>query len=128
MSTPAEFGLKRWHGVIESGDVTRLPGIIAEDAVFRSPAVHTPQEGRHLVVAYLSAAMTVLGPEFRYDDEWVHERDAVLLFSTVVDGLQVQGVDLIVWDDDGQIASFTVMIRPIKALQAVMTRMLEQLT
>jgi hypothetical protein len=128
MSTPAEIGLQRWHHLIESGDPSGLPAIVAEDAVFRSPAVHTPQEGRDLVVAYLSGAMKVLGPEFRYDDEWVHERDAVLLFSTVVDGLQVQGVDLIVWDDDGQIVSFTVMIRPLKALHAVMAGMLEQLT
>jgi ketosteroid isomerase-like protein len=128
MSTPAETGLQRWHDVIESGDVTRLPGIIAEDAVFRSPAIHTPQEGRDLVAAYLGGAMKVLGEQFRYDDQWVREGDAVLLFSSVVDGLQVQGVDLIVWDEDGQIVSFTVMIRPVKALQAVMTRMLEQLT
>jgi hypothetical protein len=128
MSTPAEIGLQRWHHLIESGDPSGLPAIVAEDAVFRSPAVHTPQEGRDLVVAYLSGAMKVLGPEFRYDDEWVHERDAVLLFSTVVDGLQVQGVDLIVWDDDGQIVSFTVMIRPLKALHAVMSGMIEQLT
>jgi len=128
MSTPAEIGLKRWHDVIESGDPSRLPAIIAEDAVFRSPAVHTPQEGRDLVTAYLAGAMKVLGPEFRYDDEWVGERDAVLLFASTVDGLQVQGIDLIRWDEDGQIADFTVMIRPLKALQAVMGRMLEELT
>lgn len=128
MSTPAEIGLKRWHDIIESGDPSGLPAIIAEDAVFRSPAVHTPQEGRDLVTAYLAGAMKVLGPDFRYDDEWVRERDAVLLFASTVDGLQVQGIDLIRWDDDGQIADFTVMIRPFKALQAVMGRMLEELT
>jgi hypothetical protein len=127
MSTPAEIGLKRWHDVIESGDTSRLPGIIAEDAVFRSPAVHSPQEGRELVAAYLGGAMKVLGAEFRYDDEWVRERDAVLLFSTVVDGLQVQGVDMIVWDDGGQIVSFTVMIRPVRALEAVIGAMAKQL-
>jgi hypothetical protein len=128
MSTPAEVGLKRWHDVIESGDPSRLPAIIAEDAVFRSPAVHTPQEGRDLVTAYLAGAMKVLGTEFRYDDEWVRERDAVLLFASTVDGLQVQGIDLIRWDDAGQIVDFTVMIRPFKALQVVMGRMLEELT
>jgi hypothetical protein len=127
MSTPAEIGLKRWHETIGSGDPTLLPGIIAGDAVFRSPAVHTPQEGRDLVAAYLAGAMAVLGPEFRYDDEWVRERDAVLLFSSTVDGLQVQGVDMITWDDDGQIVAFTVMIRPLKALNAVVARMGEEL-
>jgi len=128
MSSPAEIGLARWHETIASGDPTRLPAIIAEGAVFRSPAVHTPQQGRELVTAYLAGAMAVLGPEFRYDDEWVRERDAVLLFAATVDGLQVQGIDLIRWDDAGQIVDFTVMIRPFKALQAVMGRMLEELT
>ena len=127
MGTPAEIGLKRWHDIVESGDAAQLVEIIAEDAVFKSPAVHTPQEGRELVTAYLAGAMVVLGPELTYHDEWVRERDAVLRFTSVVDGLQVEGVDMITWDDDGQIASFTVMIRPFKALQAVMARMLEQL-
>jgi hypothetical protein len=128
MSTPAEIGLQRWHDMIENRDPSRLPGMIAEDAVFRSPAVHTPQKGRDTVTAYLAGAMNVLGREFHYEDEWIRERDAVLLFASTVDGLEVHGIDLIRWDDDGQIADFTVMIRPFKALQAVMTRMLEQLT
>ena len=127
MSTPAEIGLKRWHETLESRDPSRLPGIIAADAVFRSPAVHTPQEGRELVAAYLAGAMVVIGPELRYHDEWTRDRDAVLRFTTVVDGLQVEGVDLITWDDDGQIVSFTVMIRPLKALNAVVARMGEEL-
>jgi hypothetical protein len=128
MSTPAEIGLRRWHEVVGSRDATRLPDIIAEDAVFRSPAVHTPQEGRDLVAAYLSGAFVVLGPELTYHDEWVREHDAVLRFTTVVDGLDVEGIDLIRWDADGRIVDFTVMIRPFKALQAVMGRMLEELT
>jgi len=128
MATPAEIGLERWHDIVESRDATRLPGIIAEGAVFKSPAVHTPQEGRELVTAYLAGALVVLGPELTYHDEWVRERDAVLRFTSVVDGLQVEGVDMITWDDDAQIAGFTVMIRPFKALQAVMAKMLEQLT
>jgi hypothetical protein len=128
MQTPAEIGLARWHAVVESRDPSTLAGIVAADAVFRSPAVHTPQEGRDVVTAYLAAALQVLGPELTYHDEWTRERDAVLRFTTVVDGLQVEGVDLITWDDDGQIVGFTVMIRPFKALQVVIARMLEQLT
>ena len=102
--------------------------MIAEDAVFHSPAVHAPQEGRELVTAYLAGAIRVLGPSLTYVGEWTDERDAVLRFTAEVDGLQVEGVDLIRWDDDGLIADFTVMIRPFKALQAVMGRMLEELT
>jgi hypothetical protein len=127
MSSPAEIGLERWHEVVESRDAARLPAIIAGNAVFRSPAVHTPQEGRDLVTAYLAGALTVLGPGLRYHDEWTRERDAVLRFTTEVDGLQIEGVDLITWDDDGQIAEFTVMIRPLKALNAVVARMGEEL-
>jgi hypothetical protein len=128
MPTPAQIGLQRWHLVVESRDGSQLPGLIAEGAVFRSPAVHTPQEGRDLVAAYLAGAFVVLGPELTYQDEWLRERDAVLRFTTVVEGLQVEGIDLIRWDDDGQIVDFTVMIRPFKALQAVMARMQEELT
>ena len=128
MPTPAETGLQRWHQTIESRDPGHLPAIIAEGAVFHSPAVHTPQEGRDVVVAYLSGAMAVLGPTLTYQDEWVGERDAVLRFTAEVEGLQVEGVDIIRWDDEGQIVDFTVMVRPFKALQAVMGRMLEELT
>jgi hypothetical protein len=128
MTTPAEIGLQRWHELVESRDAARLRELVAEDAVFRSPAVHTPQEGRELVTAYLTGAIHVLGPTLTYHDEWMRERDAVLRFTAEVDGLQVEGIDLIHWDDQGQIAEFTVMLRPFKALQAVMTRMLEQLT
>ena len=128
MSTPAEIGLARWHDVVARRDPTLLPELIADDAVFKSPAVHTPQEGRDLVAAYLSGALVVLGPGLTYHDEWTRERDAVLRFTSVVDGLQVEGLDIIVWDGDGRITSFTVMIRPFKALQAVIAKMLEQLT
>lgn len=125
--TPARTGLARWHAAVEARDPALLPSMIAADAVFRSPAVHTPQEGRDLVVAYLSAAFVVLGPELAYHDEWVRDRDAVLRFTTVVDGLQVEGVDLIRWDEDGLITEFTVMVRPFKALNAVIAAMAAQL-
>jgi len=127
VSTGAELGLARWHQVVESRDPAVLPGMIAEDAVFNSPAVHAPQEGRDLVVAYLSAALVVLGPELTYHDTWLRENDAVLRFTTVVDGKQIEGIDLITWDDDGVIISFTVMIRPIRALEAVIGAMAKQL-
>lgn len=127
MSTPAEIGLQRWHDIVESRDSAQLPAMIAADAVFRSPAVHTPQEGRDVVCAYLGAALVVLGPELRYTDTWTRENDAVLHFHTVIDGLQVEGIDMITWDDDGIITEFTVMIRPFKALEVVIGAMGKQL-
>lgn len=128
MSTPTEIGLPRWHQLAESRDPSGLPDMIAEDAVFHSPAVHTPQEGRDLVAAYLAAAVTVLGKDLRYVDEWTRERDAILEFHTVVDELEVSGIDRITWDDSGRIIEFTVMIRPQKALTAVIGRMGDELT
>ena len=127
MSTPAEIGLQRWHAIVESRDPAQLPAMIAPDAVFRSPAVHTPQEGRDVVCAYLGAALVVLGPELTYTDTWQRENDAVLHFHTVIDGLQVEGIDMITWDDEGVITAFTVMIRPFKALEVVIGAMGKQL-
>ena len=122
-ATPAEQALARWHAVVESRDPAGLPGLIAEDAVFRSPAVHTPQVGRDTVVGYLTASFTVLGPELTYEREWLGEDSAVLQFRTEVGGLEVSGIDMITWDADGQIVDFTVMVRPAKALQAVIEHM-----
>ena len=115
--------LARWHAVVRSRDTGALPALIAPDAVFRSPAVHTPQEGRDTVVAYLTAAFTVLGPELTYEREWLGADSAVLQFRTVVGGLDVSGVDIITLDDDGQIIDFTVMVRPAKALTVVIEQM-----
>lgn len=115
--------LARWHAVVESGSPAGLRALVAEDAVFRSPAVHTPQAGRDTVVGYLTAAFTVLGPALVYEREWLGEDSAVLQFRTEVGGLDVSGVDIITWDSDCQIVDFTVMVRPAKALQAVIEHM-----
>jgi len=141
--------VKRWHRVVEDGDLAALDDLLADDVVFHSPIVHTPQEGKALARLYLSAAYGVLaGPEgvaaggasegtaasepsrFRYVREIVGERDAMLEFVTEIDGIVVNGVDIIHWDDDGRITDFKVMIRLLKAinlLHGLMARMLESL-
>lgn len=119
----AAAALARWHAVAEARDPSLLSGLIADNAVFRSPAVHTPQPGRDTVVGYLTAAFTVLGPELSYQREWVEEDSAVLEFITEVAGLTVHGIDMITWDAAGLIRDFTVMIRPVKGLQAVIEAM-----
>lgn len=120
--------IARWHAYMRAGDVTLLDGMIAEDAVFRSPAVHTPQVGKALTVSYLTAAFHVLGnPSFRYTGEWRAERSAVLAFTCEVGGRQVDGVDVIGWNDAGLIDDFKVMVRPLQGLQAVMAAMATQL-
>ncbi|KQY64635.1 MULTISPECIES: nuclear transport factor 2 family protein [unclassified Nocardioides] len=128
MSTPTELGLPRWHAIVESGDSAGLADLVAEDAVFHSPAVFKPQEGKPLVVAYLTAALKVLGEDFSYVDEWPRENDAILEFTSTLGDLQVFGIDRITWDDHGRITEFTVMIRPLKSLNALVERMGEELT
>lgn len=118
-----------WHAYMRAGDVSLLDALIAEDCVFRSPAVHTPQVGKAITLKYLIAAAQVLGnPSFRYTGEWRGERSAVLEFECEVGGKQVNGVDIIRWNDAGQIDDFKVMVRPLKALHAVVEEMGTRLT
>ncbi|MBL8656399.1 MAG: nuclear transport factor 2 family protein [Altererythrobacter sp.] len=105
-----------------------LAAIIREDAVFHSPVVHTPQRGRAIVVAYLAAAGQTLGnASFRYVRELVDGENALLEFETEMDGIHVNGVDLIRFDEDGMIADFKVMVRPLKAVNKVWEQMAAQL-
>ena len=128
----ANHGLAKWHEVIERGSSPiDLAAIIREDAVFHSPVVHTPQQGRDLVVAYLAAAGQTLGNDsFTYVRELVDGDNACLEFTTEMDGVHVNGVDIIRFDEDGMIVDFKVMVRPLKAVNKVweqMAAMLEQM-
>lgn len=125
----ARTGINRWHEVLEGGsDPDALAAIISEDAVFHSPVVHTPQVGRALVVAYLAAAGQTLGNEsFRYVREMIDGDDALLEFETEMDGIHVNGIDLIRFDADGMIKDFKVMVRPLKAVNKVWEQMAAQL-
>ena len=126
--TPTQQGLAEWHMLATAPDPERLARLVAEDAVFHSPVVHTPQEGRALVVSYLSAAAGTLGQgEFRYVRELVDGQNVMLEFTCVLDGIQVNGVDIIHFDEAGMIADFKVMIRPIKAVNKVWEMMAAQL-
>jgi len=84
--------------------------------------------GRALAAKYLRAAVVVLGnPTFRYIGEWFGERSAVLEFELTIDGVYVNGVDLIRWNAEGRIEAFKVMVRPLKGLQALIPLMARQL-
>jgi hypothetical protein len=120
--------LATWHRIVREGDLAALDRLLAEDAVFHSPIVHTPQRGRPLVKLYLTGAYQVLAnASFRYVREVVGERDAVLEFVAEVEGIQVNGVDMIRWNERGEIVDFKVMIRPLKAIQLMHRRMAELL-
>lgn len=120
--------LKTWHKMIETGEMAGLDTLLAEDAVFLSPIVHTPQMGREMVKLYLLAAGEVLANDsFRYTKEIVDAPHAVLEFETVMDGIKVNGIDMITWNDKGEITEFKVMVRPLKAINLVHAKMGEML-
>ena len=118
----------RWHALAGAREPDGLDDLLADDVVFRSPAVHLPQDGKALTTAYLSAALVVLGPTLRYGREWYDERSAVLEFEADLEGLSVHGVDMFSWADDGRIVEFTVMVRPVRGLHKLIELMAAQLS
>jgi hypothetical protein len=119
--------VKAWHAVVESGDPALLDGLLADDVVFRSPAVYAPQPGKDLTTLYLRGAMTVLGPSLRYVGEWYGPSSAVLEFEADLDGMYVHGVDMLRWNNDDRLVSFTVMVRPMRGLTKLVELMQRQL-
>lgn len=115
--------LRTWHEIVRTRDLGGLEGLLADDVVFRSPAVHRPHEGKAPATAYLSAAIAVLGPTLTYRHEWSDSTSAVLEFTATLDGLEVHGVDLLAWGEDGRIREFTVMVRPLRGLEALIAHM-----
>jgi hypothetical protein len=98
------------------------------DAVFESPVVHTPQRGRDIVFKYLASADKVLGGEgFTYTREWLGPDSAIIEFENTINGIKVNGIDMITWGEDGRIVHFKVMVRPLKAIQMVHQMMGEML-
>lgn len=125
--------LKVWHDRMADKSEAALSAQLADDAVFHSPVVHTPQAGKPIVMAYLLAADNVLGNDsFRYVREIVDDQAnmAMLEFELELDDIKVNGVDIIAWNDDGMIQDFKVMVRPLKAINKVwdeMGKMLEKM-
>ena len=121
MSTPL---IDAWHEIFASGDTAALHELLAEDACFHSPVVHRPQQGREATARYLAAAFRVFdGSGFRYVREIAGAHDAALEFVATLDGIEVNGIDLIHWNAYGRIDDFKVMIRPWKAIEKVRERM-----
>lgn len=123
--------LETWKDIMASGDTERLSDLIDDDCVFYSPVVHTPQVGKPITLLYLTGAAHALHDEFRYVNEVVADPCTVLEFECKVGDILVNGIDMISFNDDGKIVEFKVMIRPLKAIQAVhasMGRMLKELS
>ena len=109
--------LEAWHKIVKSRDATVLGTLLADDVVFESPVVHKPQHGKAITVMYLNAALHVLNNEsFVYRNEWKGDNSAVLEFESTVDGITINGVDMITWYEAGHISHFKVMVRPLKGM------------
>jgi len=120
--------IQRWIDLIHDNRVDELDDLLADDAVFYSPAVFSPQEGKAKTAMYLAAASKLFSDtDFHYVEQWFGEQSAILEFAATIDGMYVNGIDMIAWNDDERIVSFKVMIRPFKGLQLVMGKMAELL-
>lgn len=129
MSRSMPTALQRWYDATLRRDAAALDDLLAEDVVFLSPVGDTPQKGGTLGKHYLVAALSVLANEhFRYTGEWIGEHSAVLEFTTRLGATEVNGIDIIGWNEGGRIDSFKVMVRPLQAMQAVQQAMAAMLS
>ena len=120
--------LDKWYDYTKSHDRAALWDLLDPDAVFESPVVHTPQRGRDIAFKYLSSAGKVLGGAgFVYTGEWRSDLGVVLEFETEIEGIKLNGVDIIRFGDDGRVVHFKVMVRPLKAINLLHRLMGEQL-
>ena len=116
--------LETWHDLVQSRNTRGLDALLAQDVVFYSPVVHTPQVGKAITKQYLSAAFHVFfNSSFRYTRELISPSDAVLEFAVEIDGISVNGVDMLKWNAEGQITEFKVMLRPLKAVNLIHQKM-----
>lgn len=117
-----------WQQMLASGKIELLDEILADDVIFHSPVLHTPQKGKKLTSMYLGAAFHVLlNQDFKYTNQIQQGNKAVLEFETIIEGITINAVDIIICDDEGKIIDFKVMVRPLKALQKVQQKMFEML-
>lgn len=120
--------LATWHRLVKERDLAGLDALLDEEAVFHSPVVHKPQVGKSITKKYLSAAFQVFFNEsFRYVRELKGANDAVLEFELELDGIVINGVDMIKWNEAGRIVEFKVMLRPLKAVNLIHQKMGAQL-
>ena len=113
-----------WHRLVRERDLRGLDALLADEAIFYSPVVHTPQVGKAITKKYLAAAFHVFFNEsFRYIREVSTHRDAVLEFEVELDGITINGVDMIKWNEAGKITEFKVMLRPLKAVNLIHQKM-----
>lgn len=120
--------LAAWHEAVRARSMRGLDTLLADEVVFHSPVVHTPQVGKAVTAQYLRAAFQVFfNDSFRYVRETVAADHAVLEFQVDIDGIAVNGIDMISWNEASQITAFKVMVRPLKAVNLIHQRMMAML-
>ncbi len=120
--------LPAWHELIRSRNPEGLEAILADDVVMHSPVMHTPLRGKAITSRYLHAALHVfINDSFHYVREVYGPSDAILEFEVCIDGIVVNGVDMIHWNEEGRIVDFKVMLRPLKAVNLIHQKMAEML-
>ena len=120
--------IERWRAMVAARDYAGVSDLLAEDAVFRSPVVNAPQVGKALTAKYIRSAMRILGnSSFRFTGEWFAECSGVLEFEVEIEGVTINGVDIIQWNDFDQIVGFKVMVRPIKAINLLQEKIAQAL-
>ena len=110
--------MKKFRAAVEAADFAALGDLLADDVVFRSPVAFKPYEGRAIVAAILRGVGRVF-TDFRYVRELTDQDGSVLVFETVVDGVSLNGIDLIRTNDAGLISELTVMVRPLSGANAL---------
>ena len=122
--------LSKWHEFIQTPREELLDEILAEDVIFYSPVVWTPQRGKMITKLYLMAAAQVFSKSnsgFTYLREVVAGKQIILEFEVEIEGITINGVDMIELNETGKITSFKVMVRPLKAVNKLHEKMMEML-
>jgi hypothetical protein len=111
-----------FRAAAETWDREALTEVLSGDVVFRSPAVFRPYEGRETTMVVLEAVSNVF-EGFRYLDRFESEDGEVLHFAARVGDREVEGIDMLRFDDEGRVRELTVIIRPLSGLTALVEAM-----
>ena len=116
--------IKRWHEMLDTKDMSILNELLAEDVVFRSPVAFNPYSGKQVVFFILTNVIQVF-ENFTYHREFYTEDglSVVLEFSANVNEKKLKGIDMIRFNENGQIVDFEVMIRPKSGLEVLAVQM-----
>ena len=119
-----------WHQAVEEYNPKVLDKILDTNCTFYSPILFKPQQGKRLVKMYLLSAFEMFkeAGNFRYVKEIEQGNTSVLEFIATIEGIEIDGIDMITWNEDGLITAFKVMIRPLKAIDMIKNKMAEKLS